>query len=43
MSKSECETFLLRIKDELRNQERNLQNIVDSTYKHIHERFQANH
>lgn len=36
MSKSECESFLLRIKDELRNQERQMQGFVENAQKHIH-------
>jgi hypothetical protein len=43
MSKSECEQFLLRVKDELRNEERGIHNFTENAYKHLHERFQANH
>jgi hypothetical protein len=43
MSKSECEQFLLRMKDELRNEERGIHSFTENAYKHLHERFQANH
>jgi hypothetical protein len=36
MSKSECEQFLLRVKDELRNEERGIHNFTENAYKHLH-------
>jgi hypothetical protein len=43
MSKSECEQFLLRVKDELRGEERGIIGFAENAHKHLHERFQANH
>jgi hypothetical protein len=36
MSKSECEQFLLRVKDELRNEERGIHSFTENAYKHLH-------
>ena len=43
MSKSECEQFLMKVKEELRQEERGLSHYADNAMKLVHERFQANH
>jgi hypothetical protein len=43
MSKSECEQFLLRVRNELRNEERAMQSFVEDAFKQIHEKFKAHH
>ena len=43
MSKSEVESFLLSLKEDIRNEERSLSKHADSAIKTIHENFQRNH
>ena len=43
MSKSECEAFLIRVREELRAEERGMINFAENSIKHIHEKFHANH
>ena len=36
MSKSECEQFLIKMKEELRSEERGLNNYAENAMKHVH-------
>ena len=36
MSKSECEQFLMKVKEELKNEERGLSHYADNAMKHVH-------